>query len=82
MRNVEKIPVSSTSYAAELASKELGAGAICSMVCADIYGLKVLDRDVEDIKGKNSLIYIKVLTKLLLLFNLLILFFIFYFFFL
>jgi len=53
MRNIQKIPVSSTSHAAELASKELGAGAICSLVCADIYGLKILDRDIEDI-GDNT----------------------------
>jgi len=55
MRNIQRIPVSSTSHAAELASKELGAGAICSLVCADIYGLKVLDRDIEDIQGKKLL---------------------------
>jgi len=58
MRNVEKIPVSSTSHAAELASKELGAGAICSLVCADIYGLKVLDRDVEDIKDNTTRFFV------------------------
>jgi len=54
MRNVQRVPVSSTSHAAELASKESGAGAICSSVCAEIYGLKILDRDIEDLQGTFS----------------------------
>jgi len=58
MRNVQRVPVSSTSHAAELASKESGAGAICSSVCAEIYGLKILDRDIEDLQDNTTRFFI------------------------
>lgn len=58
MRNIQRVPVSSTSHAAELASQESGAGAICSSVCADIYGLKILDRDIEDLQDNTTRFFI------------------------
>ncbi|RUS19315.1 Prephenate dehydratase-domain-containing protein [Jimgerdemannia flammicorona] len=44
----ERIPVTSTSAAAELAARETGAAAICSLVCAELYGLNVREQNIED----------------------------------
>ena len=49
MKGVELIEVSSTAYAAQLASKENDTAAICSVGCASIYGLNVVRNHVEDI---------------------------------
>ncbi|MCY0860312.1 MAG: prephenate dehydratase [Sulfolobaceae archaeon] len=42
------IPVESTSKAAELASKDLEAAAICSEYAAKLYNLDVLEKDIQD----------------------------------
>ncbi|BBG24486.1 Prephenate dehydratase [Sulfuracidifex tepidarius] len=42
------IPVESTSRAAELASVDPNAAAICSEMAARIYNLRILDRNIED----------------------------------
>lgn len=47
--NIQKIPVSSTSYAAKLASKESDTACICSKSCKEIYGLEVIDENIQDI---------------------------------
>ena len=48
-RNVEIISVSSTALAAQMASRDTTAGAICSKVCAGIYeGLHLLNEGVQD----------------------------------
>lgn len=47
-RGVEQIPASSTARAAEIASREKGAAALASALAAEIYGLKILERDVQD----------------------------------
>lgn len=54
MSGVEVIPVASTARAAELASKEKNAGALASNLGAEIYGLRVLESDVQDISGNTT----------------------------
>lgn len=49
-RGIEVIPVSSTAYAAQLASTETGVAAICSLTCASLYNLHILEEHIEDIK--------------------------------
>eukprot|EP00842_Homolaphlyctis_polyrhiza_P004080 jgi/Hompol1/4673/HPOL_003829-RA len=44
----ERLTATSTSRAAEIASHESGAAAICSIVCADIYDINVIERDIEN----------------------------------
>lgn len=51
---VELLPASSTAKAAEMASKDRSVGAIASRLAADLYGLKVLARDIEDIAGNTT----------------------------
>ena len=47
----ELIPVSSTARAAEMASKERGTAAIAGLLAAEMYSLKVLARDIQDMRG-------------------------------
>ncbi|KAJ3152383.1 hypothetical protein HK101_001817 [Irineochytrium annulatum] len=58
MKGVERVSVSSTSYAAELASKEKDAAAVCNVVCAELYGLNVLRRNIEDMKGNMTRFFV------------------------
>jgi chorismate mutase/prephenate dehydratase len=46
--HAEIVETSSTTRAAELAAKEPGAAAIASALAAERYGLKVLERDIQD----------------------------------
>ncbi|CDS07122.1 hypothetical protein LRAMOSA09645 [Lichtheimia ramosa] len=46
--NAKRIPVKSTAEAAEQAAAEQGAAAVCSEICASLYGLDVLAQDIED----------------------------------
>ncbi len=48
-KEAETIPVASSAKAAERARTEPGAAAIASIVAAEIYGLKILCPDIEDI---------------------------------
>lgn len=48
LHHVEVVETSSTTRAAELAAKEPGAAAIASVLAAERYGLKVLERDIQD----------------------------------
>ncbi len=50
-KDAEMIPVASSSRAAQLAAEETGAAAIASAIAAEIYGLKVLCQDIEDISN-------------------------------
>lgn len=52
--DVEKVPVSSTSYAALLASNESNTACICNMSCKDIYGLEVVDDKIQDISFNQT----------------------------
>jgi len=47
---VERINVTSTSKAAELASREVGAAAVCSPMCAELYGLSKVAERINDAK--------------------------------
>lgn len=51
---VELLSASSTARAAELAAKEEGTGAIASDLAADLYGLKILARDIQDMGGNTT----------------------------
>ncbi len=51
---VERVPVSSTSYAASLAAKESGTACICNNVCKDIYNLEVINDNIQDIKDNQT----------------------------
>ncbi|KAI8823106.1 Prephenate dehydratase-domain-containing protein [Fimicolochytrium jonesii] len=58
MRGVERVNVSSTAKAAELASREHGAAAICSLGCASIYGLDVEEKNIEDAADNTTRFFI------------------------
>jgi chorismate mutase/prephenate dehydratase len=48
-KDVETIPVASTARAAQMAAQEQGTAAIGSVVAAELYGLKVVYENIEDI---------------------------------
>lgn len=48
LREVGRVPVASSSKAAEMAAKESGAAAIGSSLAAEVYGLKTLFANIED----------------------------------
>ncbi len=54
MSGVDLIPVASTARAAELAAKEEDAAALASYLGAEIYGLQVLESDVQDLSGNTT----------------------------
>ncbi len=47
-RDLELIEVSSTTRAAQLAANEAGAAALASAMAAEVYGLRILERSVQD----------------------------------
>ncbi len=53
MRGVDLVPVSSTARAAEQAAREPESAAMAGLLAAELYGLKILDRDVQD-RGGNT----------------------------
>jgi len=52
------VPVTSTARGAEMAAKEVAAGAISSALAADIYGLRIAARNIEDIAGNKTRFYV------------------------
>jgi len=56
--HAELLRVSSTAGAAETASKEEGSAAIASESCGAIYGIGVLDTDIEDAHGGSASVFI------------------------
>jgi len=54
MPGVGVIPVASTARAAELAAKDADAGALASQLAAEIYGLSVLEYDIQDLVGNTT----------------------------
>jgi len=48
-KDAQTVPVASTAKAAQMAAAESGAGAIGSVVAAELYGLKVVCENIEDI---------------------------------
>lgn len=58
----EVVPCTSTARAAELAADDIEALAICSIKCAEVYGLEVVDRDIQDGGHTNTTRFV-VLSK-------------------
>lgn len=54
MPGVEMISSSSTARAAETAAREAGSGALASALAADLYGLDLLEQDVQDLGGNTT----------------------------
>jgi chorismate mutase / prephenate dehydratase len=54
MPGVDLVSVSSTARAAEMASKEKDSGALASDLAAELYGLTVLNRDIQDLGGNTT----------------------------
>ena len=54
MPGVSLVPVSSTARGAEMASREPECAALASTLAAELYGLNVLDRDVQDLGGNTT----------------------------
>jgi len=54
MSGVEIIPVASTARAAEQASRETNSGALSSHLAAEIYGLNILESNVQDMSGNTT----------------------------
>ena len=52
--DVEKIPVSSTSYAASLAQKESDTACICNAICKDLYNLEIVSDNIQDMKDNKT----------------------------
>lgn len=50
-KEAEIIPMASSSRAASLASEEPGAAAIASAIASEIYGLKILCQNIEDVSN-------------------------------
>ena len=50
-KEADTIPMASSSRAAKLATEEAGSAAIASTIAAEIYGLKILCQDIEDISN-------------------------------
>lgn len=46
--------VNSTALASQYASKNRESAAVCSVMCAELYGLEVVDTDIQD--GERMLI--------------------------
>jgi len=54
MPGVELVPVSSTARAAELAAEEKGAAAIASRLAGELYGLKIVEENIQDEEGNTT----------------------------
>jgi chorismate mutase/prephenate dehydratase len=52
--NAKRIAVKSTAEAAEKAALETGAAAVCSEICAELYGLQVIEANIEDRSGNMN----------------------------
>jgi len=51
---LERIPVSSNAEAAQLASKDDTAASICGVQAADIFGLQVVSKNIEDMSDNTT----------------------------
>lgn len=54
MPHAELIEVSSTARAAEIARGEPGAGALATSLAAEMYGLAILDEDIQDLSANAT----------------------------
>ncbi|CAJ0902033.1 7193_t:CDS:2 [Entrophospora sp. SA101] len=53
LKHAARVESSSTSHAAELSASEPGSAAISSIICSKLYGLKVLEKNIQD-KNDNT----------------------------
>lgn len=51
---VDQVSVSSTARAAEMAAKEPDAAALASDLAAELHGLTILERDIQDLGGNTT----------------------------
>lgn len=54
MSGVDMVPAASTARAAEIAAREPNSAALASRLAAEIYGLKILESDVQDLSGNTT----------------------------
>jgi len=54
MSGVDVIPVASTARAAEMAAHEPNTAALASRLAAELYGLDILESDVQDLSGNTT----------------------------
>ena len=54
MPGIDLVAVSSTARAAEMAAKERDGGALASDLAAELYGLNILHRDIQDLSGNTT----------------------------
>lgn len=54
MPGVSLVPVSSTARGTEMASREPGCAALASTLAAELYGMNILDQDVQDLGGNTT----------------------------
>ncbi len=54
LSGVDLVAVSSTARAAEIAGHEDGAGALASKLAAELYGLDILNPDIQDLCGNTT----------------------------
>ncbi|KAG2194596.1 hypothetical protein INT46_002586 [Mucor plumbeus] len=52
--NAKRISVKSTAEAAEKAALETGAAAVCSEICAELYGLEIVEANIEDVAANTT----------------------------
>lgn len=60
--SVERIPVSSTSYAAKLVTEDENAACICNSACKELYNLEILNENIQEI-SKNQTKFIVISKK-------------------
>jgi chorismate mutase/prephenate dehydratase len=58
LKGVQRIEAESTSRAAEIAASEPHSAAIASITCAELYGLDVLEKDIQDTKNNITQFFI------------------------
>lgn len=61
--NVDKVPVESTSRAAQNAAKDECIGAVAPEICADLYGLDIVKRNLQGEDPNYTKFYIMGLSK-------------------
>lgn len=52
------VPVTSTARGAEIATQEIGAAAISSALAANIYGLQIVARNIEDLANNRTRFFV------------------------
>lgn len=58
LKEAQRIDALSTSKAAEIAASEPNSAAIASITCAELYGLEVLGKDIQDAKNNVTRFFI------------------------